>query len=133
MQIEQYCKEVKIIAICNSGEDGIRTIKSLEPELVFLDIEMPHFNGFEVLNQTKEIDFQVVFTTAYDQFAIKAFKFSAIDYLLKPIDILELQVAVQKVTKSKEQSVSKSSILNLLTQFNTEKNRVKLFYPLAIR
>jgi len=84
MQIAKYCKEVTIIAKATNAKDGIELIKQQEPDLVFLDIEMPHKNGFDVLNETRNYNYKVIFTTAYDQFAIKAFKFSAIDYLLKP-------------------------------------------------
>ncbi len=98
MQLTQYCKNVQVIATANGGAKGIEAIKKLNPDLVFLDIEMPHKNGFDVLAETNQFNYKVIFTTAYDQFAIKAFKFSAIDYLLKPIDILELQQAVEKAT-----------------------------------
>jgi two-component system, LytTR family, response regulator len=101
MQLNQFCKEVNIVAKCDSGEKGIIAIKKNNPDLVFLDIEMPHKNGFDVLKETSQFNYDVIFTTAYDQFAIKAFKFSAIDYLLKPIDILELQAAVEKVKNKK--------------------------------
>lgn len=99
LQLNQYCKEVTILCTCNSGLKGIEAIKKYRPQLVFLDIEMPHYNGFDVLDATKELDYRVIFTTAYDKFAIKAFKYATIDYLLKPIDIVELQQAVQKVKK----------------------------------
>ncbi|MBK6937088.1 MAG: response regulator transcription factor [Chitinophagaceae bacterium] len=96
MQLNHYCKDVNIVATCEGGTKGIAAIKKHEPDLVFLDIEMPHKNGFDVLNETKDLNYKVIFTTAYDQFAIKAFKFSAVDYLLKPVDITELQKAVEK-------------------------------------
>ncbi len=101
MQLAGYCKDVQVLAMCDSGAKGIAAIKKYNPDLVFLDIEMPHKNGFDVLNETKEMGYDVIFTTAYDQFAIKAFKFSAIDYLLKPIDIVELQAAVEKAIQKK--------------------------------
>jgi two-component system LytT family response regulator len=93
----KYCPEINVIAICASAREGIKTIAKMKPELVFLDIQMPHMSGFEMLQQFNEIDFQVIFVTAYDQYAIKAIKFSALDYLLKPIDIEELQAAVRKI------------------------------------
>jgi len=98
-QIGQYCPEVEIIAACGSAEEGITAIKSNKPDLVFLDIEMPHMNGFEMLQQLQPINFAVIFTTAYDQFAIKAFRYSAVDYLLKPIDKEDLKEAVERVKK----------------------------------
>jgi two-component system LytT family response regulator len=97
IQLQEYCSNVEVVASCNSGKAGIEAILHHKPDVVFLDIEMPHINGFDVLQQTKHIPFKVIFTTAYNQFAVKAFKFSAVDYLLKPIDIEELQSAVAKV------------------------------------
>lgn len=102
LQLENYCSDIEVIACCSGGEDGIKAILEYNPDLVFLDIEMPHFNGFDVLNHTKDLNFKVVFTTAYNQFAIKAFKFSALDYLLKPIDIEELQTAISKAKSTLE-------------------------------
>jgi two-component system LytT family response regulator len=96
LQLMRYCPDVNILAACDSGEKGIAAIKKYHPDVVFVDIEMPHKNGFDVLKETTAMKYQVIYTTAYDQFAIKAFKFSAIDYLLKPIDIVELQNAVAK-------------------------------------
>ncbi len=97
--LKEYCPDVQVLAQCDNGEDGVAAIKKLNPDLVFLDIEMPRMNGFEMLEQFPEISFAVIFTTGYDQYAIKAFKFSALDYLLKPIDHEELKKATQKVSK----------------------------------
>ncbi|MGB4958139.1 MAG: LytTR family DNA-binding domain-containing protein [Saprospiraceae bacterium] len=96
MLINNYCNDVKILEVCQGGQSGIDAINKHLPDLVFLDIEMPMVNGFDVLNETRHLNFKVIFTTAYDQFAIKAFKYSAVDYLLKPIDIEELKTAVTK-------------------------------------
>src|ERR1051325_11160832 len=98
MLMDRYCPQISVAAICYSGEEGIRKINELNPELVFLDIEMPHMNGFQMLEQLPKIDFEIIFTTSYDQYAIKAFKFSALDYLLKPVDREELEKAIQKVS-----------------------------------
>lgn len=95
--LKQYCPQVKLLAAAPSVEEAIAIIHYEKPDLVFLDIEMPVGNGFDVLEHTRDLDFNVVFTTAYDHYAFKAFKFSAIDYLLKPIDIQELITAVSKV------------------------------------
>ena len=95
--LERYCPEVSVEAACNSAKDAAKVIKELKPQLVFLDIEMPHMNGFDLLEILAPIDFHVVFTTSYDQYAIKAIRFSALDYLLKPIDMKELKAAVKKV------------------------------------
>ena len=95
--LNKHCKDVTIVEQCRSGKAGVEAINKHKPDLVFLDIEMPIMNGFELLEQFSEIPFAVIFTTSYDQYAIKAFKYSALDYLLKPIDPEELAVSVQKV------------------------------------
>ena len=95
--LERYCPEVKVDAICHSGEDGLIAIREKNPQIVFLDIEMPDMNGFEMLEKLSTINFEIIFTTSYDQYAIKAIRLSALDYLLKPVDREELQRAVQKV------------------------------------
>lgn len=95
--LKEYCPDVQILAQCSDGESGIEAIKKNKPDLVFLDIEMPHMNGFEMLEKFPQIPFAVIFTTGYDQYAIKAFRFSALDYLLKPIVHEELKKAIEKV------------------------------------
>ena len=97
--LERYCPEVKVLDICYSAESALQSIKERKPNILFLDIEMPHTNGFELLEKLPSIDFQLIFTTSYDQYAIKAIRFSALDYLLKPIDREELQKAVQKAAQ----------------------------------
>ena len=92
----RYCPGVEVVAVAPSAEAGSAAILEAQPELVFLDIEMPGSNGFDMLEQQKEINFEVIFTTAYDQYAIRAFRFNALDYLLKPIEHNELIDAVQK-------------------------------------
>src|SRR5262245_36964068 len=95
-QLQNYCPQVTPMALCTNADDGIAAIKQFSPDLVFLDIEMPKKNGFEVLLAFSEPRFEVIFTTAYDQFALKAFKFAALDYLLKPVDADDLQAAVER-------------------------------------
>ncbi len=95
--LESDCPEVEIINICNNANDALTAIRQYSPDLVFLDVEMPRMNGFEMLEQLPSINFHLIFTTSYDQYALKAIRFSAIDYLLKPIDREELKKAVQKV------------------------------------
>ena len=95
--LQKYCSEVELLASCSSGDEGLKAIQTLHPNLVFLDVEMPRMNGFEMLEQLPTVDFHLIFTTSYDQYALKAIRFSAIDYLLKPIDREELQAAVKKV------------------------------------
>jgi len=97
--LESDCPDVTVVNISNNGLDGLSAIKQFSPDLVFLDVEMPKMNGFEMLEQLSSIEFHLIFTTSYDQYALKAFRFSAIDYLLKPVDREELRKAVQKVTR----------------------------------
>src|SRR5881396_333131 len=99
--LKEYCSEVQILEKCSSAKAALEAIEKLKPSLVFLDIEMPAMNGFELLEQFDEIPFAVIFTTSYDQYAIKAIRFSALDYLLKPIDPKELIAAVHKVQAQK--------------------------------
>ena len=95
--LTDYCPEVQVLDKCMSAKKALESIQRFNPELVFLDIEMPVMNGFEFLEQFEKIPFSVIFTTGYDQYAIKAIRFSALDYLLKPIDPKELIPAVHKV------------------------------------
>ena len=97
--LKRYCPEVNVVAICANGIEALGAIRQLKPDLVFLDVEMPKMNGFEMLEQLHEINFHLIFVTSYDAYALKAIRFSAIDYLLKPVDREELQTAVQKVVK----------------------------------
>ncbi|MGZ5253583.1 MAG: LytR/AlgR family response regulator transcription factor [Flavitalea sp.] len=99
MLLERYCLEVKILDICYSAESAIKSIQEQAPQILFLDIEMPFMNGFQMLEKLDAIHFELIFTTSYDQYAIKAIRFSALDYLLKPVDREELQKAVQKAVQ----------------------------------
>lgn len=94
------CPEITILAKCNSSIKALEVLKTLNPTVVFLDIEMPILNGFELLKNLEVINFEVIFVTAYNQFALKAFQFSAIDYLLKPIDSNLLQASIAKLKKT---------------------------------
>jgi len=98
-QLAQYCPEVEIIGSYDSAAEGMAAIREKKPDLVFLDIEMPNMGGFEMLERLQPLDFAIIFTTAYDRFALKAFRYSAVDYLLKPIDKDDLCEAVSRVKK----------------------------------
>ena len=95
--LKEYCPDIQLLDQCRSAKKGLEAIERTKPDLVFLDIEMPIMNGFEMLEQVADISFAIIFTTSYDQYAIKAIRFSALDYLLKPIDPNELISAVKKV------------------------------------
>lgn len=104
--LEKYCPQITVSAKCDSMGSALTAIQQFEPELVFLDIEMPNGSGFDLLEKIKDIDFDVIFITAYDHYAIRAIKFSAVDYLLKPVDPEDLTKAVKKVEE--KQSNKKS-------------------------
>ena len=95
--LDSDCKDGEVLSICNNAKDALSAIGKHSPDIVFLDVEMPKMNGFEMLEQLPAINFHLIFTTSYDQYALKAIRFGAIDYLLKPIDREELKRAVEKV------------------------------------
>ncbi|MDO6737176.1 LytTR family DNA-binding domain-containing protein [Wenyingzhuangia sp. 2_MG-2023] len=95
--IQNFCPDICIIDTCCNVNEAVLSIKNKKPDVVFLDIEMPQKNGFQLLKEFDEIDFQIVFITAYDQYAVKAFEVSALDYLLKPIDIDRLLEVSKKI------------------------------------
>ncbi|HEX5168571.1 MAG TPA: response regulator, partial [Cyclobacteriaceae bacterium] len=113
--LNKYCPDILFKGIFDDPEKGLDAIRKLKPELVFLDVQMPRMSGFDILHQVSPITFEVIFVTAYHQYAIKAIKFSALDYLLKPIDVDELIHAVQKVRErlnQKSSSYQYQSVLN---------------------
>jgi len=97
--ISDYCTDVKIIGTTDNIMSAHSLILSLKPQLVFLDVEMPYGNGFDLLNTFDDINFEVIFITAYNQYAITAFKYASIDYLLKPVNITQLQEAIVRADK----------------------------------
>ena len=97
--LKEYCPDVKVAEQCSSAQAALDAIEKLKPSVLFLDIEMPGMNGFELLEKIDNINFPIIFTTSYNQYAIKAIRFSALDYLLKPIDSEDLVVAVNKVMR----------------------------------
>ena len=109
--LQQHCPQVQVVATAGNGQEGLRVIQQYSPELVFLDIEMPVMNGFRMLEEIVEVPFQLIFTTAYDRYALRAFKFSALDYLLKPIDVQELKNAVNRCKKGAATHVQQLSLL----------------------
>jgi two-component system LytT family response regulator len=127
--IEDFCDQVQVCALCRDVDEGIEAIRKYEPEVVFLDIQMQRETGFDLLTRIEDINFEVIFTTAYSEFAIKAFKFSAIDYLLKPIDVNELRQAISKVNKKLNENIAarlKHLMQNLRT---TSSENYKLALP----
>jgi two-component system LytT family response regulator len=105
--LEKYCPQVVVVGTAEGVESALTVIQATRPDLLFLDIEMMQGNAFDLLNQLRPLTFQVIFVTAFDNYAIRAFKYSAVDYLLKPVDIDELVSAVDRVM---ERSQHKSII-----------------------
>ncbi len=102
LMLKKFSDVIEVADICNTPAKGIECIRKKSPDLVFLDIEMPRMNGFEMLKKLDMIDFEIIFTTAYNKYAINAIKISALDYLLKPIDKDELTKAIKKCQHNME-------------------------------
>lgn len=128
--LEHYLKtltpQVTEIRQVDSADAAIEILKTYEPGIVFLDVEMPHKNGFDFLVQLNDPAFDVIFTTAYNQYAIQAIRFSALDYLLKPVDPDELTTAVQRHLEKQESAQQKKELFDNLVK-NIEKKEVKDF------
>ncbi len=113
--IEKHILVEKQIMVCNNARNALHAIPDFQPHLVMLDIEMPHLNGFDLLNQLGSWGFDIIFTTAFDQYAIKAIRFSALDYLLKPIDIIDLQNAVNRhIARKESKTPPRKEVMNNL-------------------
>lgn len=120
--LEKYCPEVMIVGSSIDANEAISLIKNSQPDLVFLDIQMPDKDGFQVLQELNLYDFEVIFVTAFSQYGIQAIKFSAIDYLLKPIDIEELKKAVAKTSDRLKHKNQNLQLQNLLRHLKESKN-----------
>ena len=111
-KIIEFCPDINIIASAQKPEDAIQLIEQMHPDVVFLDIEMPRMNGFKMLEEIKEKDFDIVFTTAYNHYAIDAVRISAFDYLVKPIAVQDLQDTVARLLKAQsKQTPEKLDVL----------------------
>ncbi len=122
----RFCPEVNLVAKCENVKQAVKFIEAEQPDLVFLDIEMPNYAGYEIVNFFQQINFEIIFITAYDQYAIRAFEIAAIDYLLKPIDIDRLKNAVGRVSANRnvEHQSQRMSLLSNTLQSNQLKNLV---------
>lgn len=124
-----YCTGIVVIGEAENGEEGIKILSQLAPDILFLDVEMPRMNGFTMLQQLPTRNFEVVFITAYDQYAIKAIKVSALDYLVKPVEIEELKMAVEKVAKKRginNTNVRLETLLQNLLETKKEQQRLAI-------
>ncbi|MEO0470808.1 MAG: LytTR family DNA-binding domain-containing protein [Bacteroidota bacterium] len=106
LSLQKFCPQVEIIASCDGPIKGIDAIEQADPDLIFLDVQMPHMSGFDLLGKFPEARFQTIFVTAHDKYAIRAIRFSALDYLMKPVDIDELVSAVGRVEIAREGQIA---------------------------
>jgi two-component system LytT family response regulator len=128
--IKNHFPQLELAAVCSSVNEGVEKISTLKPQLVFLDVVMPPFTGFDLLNRVKAIDFDVIFVTSYEQYAINAFKVSAVDFLLKPFSKEHLAESVSKFEKKVETKESLQHITNLLQNINSVSfDEVKIALP----
>jgi len=131
--LKRHCPDITICGIASDAEEGKKVIQEQRPDLVFLDIQMPGKNGFDLLHSLINYDFEIIFITAFDQYGIQAIKFSAIDYLLKPVNIEELKSAVQKAiekSRLKKQNLQLENLIRLL-QHRNEKDEHRIALPTA--
>jgi two-component system LytT family response regulator len=128
--LTNYCEGIDVVAEAENIQEGVKAIKALEPDLVFLDIIMPHENGFQLFKYFEEINFDVIFITAYDEYALKAFRFAALDYLLKPINLEDLRVAITRVNKWENQT-SYNNIRVQTLEYNLDNNFQKIALPIS--
>lgn len=123
------CPSVEVLDTCNSAKEGMLSIKKNKPDLIFLDVEMPWMNGFEMLELLGDLSSSIIFTTAHDEFAAKAFRISAVDYLLKPVDANDLKAAVQKVERKMSEGGSLEHISNLLRNIKQPSGDQRIALP----
>jgi two-component system LytT family response regulator len=119
--LQKYCPEIAVLKSCSGAEEALERLQKEKPDILFLDIEMPGMNGFEMIEHINQPEFEIIFTTSYSEYAIKAIKHSALDYLLKPIDKDELIYAVKKASKNKT-PFSSSRIEHLLELLQGKKS-----------
>lgn len=130
--LSEYCSQVKVIAAVGSVQEAVDTIRNLQPQLVFLDIEMPGEDGFQLLNHFDSPDFMIIFVTAYQEYAVKAFRSSAVDYLLKPIEIADLIQSVNKAQQLHELQKNYTQQINTLrSNLNTQQITRRLALPVS--
>lgn len=130
LTLQKFCPRIEVVASCATPAEGKNSILAFKPDLVFLDVQMPHQSGFNLLEELDHFDFEVIFVTAHDRYAIKAIKFSALDYLLKPLDIDELQKAVNKAAERIGNKSSRNNYSSLLKNIKYPSHNIeKLAIP----
>jgi two-component system LytT family response regulator len=130
--LENYCPLVRVAGMADGVETAVRLIREVDPDLVFMDIEMTEGNAFDLLNRLQPIQFHVIFVTAFDNHAVRAFRYNAIDYLLKPVNIRELCAAVDKIPGKLAETNVLERVQNLLEQMReTNPGEKKMAVPTA--
>lgn len=125
--LEAHAHEIEIVGEAADGDEAFMLIQTLQPQLVFLDIQMPQADGFSLLKKFDSISSEVIFVTSFNQYAINAIKFNALDYLLKPVETEDLKIALQKaVSRIKEKQNSQPQIVNLLNNLENESENKKI-------
>ena len=122
--LAQYCPEVEVIRTFQHPKQALEEIPQLQPDVLFTDIDMPHINGLELVQQLQQPKIKTIFVTAFNEYALKAIKLSAADYLLKPVDGDDLRQAIQKINQLKQEE--NGTLLSLLNILNSQKNIGKL-------
>jgi two-component system LytT family response regulator len=130
-KLRESCPDVQVIATCNNAKESIPVLQELQPDLVFLDINLPDLDGFRLLEQLPSIPFQVVFTTAYNEYAVKAFKVNALDYLLKPVDEEDLVQAVERYRQRMRQDNGIQQLQQLLQTMQLNRDHSRIALPTA--
>lgn len=124
--LTNFCEGVEVVAWATSVQEGVAAIQDHRPQLVFLDVEMPQQNGFMLFDYFKEPEFYVIFTTAYDQYAVKAFRYAALDYLLKPINLEHLRKAILRINEQSIKQLPKQKLSVLKENLNALPKRIIL-------
>lgn len=122
----QHASAIAVLAIANTGEEALQLIASQKPNVVFLDVELPDMTGFELLQQLDTINFQTIFTTSHSHYAIKAFRFNALDYLVKPVEESELDEAIKRLLKSANNGMEVKQALSNLEAQSVENQKLVL-------
>lgn len=131
LMIERFVPEIQQVQVCNDARTAVEIIHRYAPDIVFLDIRMPHADGFDILNQVRNRNFKVIFTTAYNEYTVQAIRFSAFDYLLKPVDAEELLNAMRRYVEQKDElGFQPDQLKNILHNMNvTDTAGFKLALP----
>jgi len=127
--LEWYCPQVSVVSESKNADEGIKAIKEHTPDIVFLDIEMPRKNGFDLINEFDKVDFNIIFTTAYDEFALQAFKVNAAAYLLKPVSEKELTRTVNKIIEQPSSTFDQNKLMEIYEMLKLNNSIEKIAIP----